>query len=70
MEENGLGTMSADTALEPSEMYVVLPSYAEPHKKAIKTSSRLKKQYYAAIVCSKTALLRLTLKLLLLTART
>ena len=36
LEENGQRTMIADTALKPSILYLVLPSYAEPQKKAIK----------------------------------
>ena len=36
MEENGRGAMIADTVLETSKLYLVLPSYAEPKKKAIK----------------------------------
>ena len=36
MEENGRRTLIADTAPKPSILYLVLPSYAEPQKKAIK----------------------------------
>ena len=69
LEENGQRTMIADTALKPSILYLVLPSYAEPQKKAIKKSLQMKKQNSAAIVCSKIFLLALTSKLLFLTAK-
>ena len=36
MEENGRGAMNAELVLKPSDMYLLLPTYAEPHKKAIK----------------------------------
>ena len=36
MEENGRGALIADTVLETSKLYMVLPSDAEPQKKAIK----------------------------------
>ena len=35
-EKHGRGGMNAESVLKPSDMYLVLPSYAEPHKKAIK----------------------------------
>ena len=36
VEENGRGPVIAESVLEPTDMYLVLPSYVEPHKQAIK----------------------------------
>ena len=69
VEENGRGPMIVESVLEPSDMYLVLPSYAEPHKQAIKNIVAAEKQNYAAIVYSKHALEILTLKLHGLTTR-
>ena len=36
VDENGQGPMIVESVLEPSDVYLVLASYAEPHKQAIK----------------------------------
>ena len=58
VEENGQGKrrMSADsspTSFEPSDLYWVLPSYAESFKKILNISLKKKKQSYAAASNSK-----------------
>ena len=64
------GESSVEAASKkPSNMYLILPSYAEPQKQTIKNFVQKKKPNSAAIVCSNKCLLTLTLKLLLLTAK-
>ena len=36
VEEKWRGPVIAEAVLEPTDMFLVLPSYAEPHKQAIK----------------------------------
>ena len=37
VEENGRGPMIAESILEPSDVYLILPSYVEPYKQESKT---------------------------------
>ena len=43
VEENERGPMNADSSREPSDLYWVLPSYAEPYKKDLKHFIETKK---------------------------